>query len=520
MSYYETRLHTLPTLVQTEIIVQIGLEASLRSLFKAIPSVRSHFKQYEISILHGIFRNLMPDDQERNILKDVLAVIDLNSGKYDNGDFKEMLRDRRRKELSRPPDLRQLRQVWLLISRIILLIEDNVSKATSLYPPRAYMGLPDLEWGIGSKFKGQSLETRPVSFTSLGRHERYRLLRAFVRYQLLCKAHRTFSSRFMTKDIFESHIFDGDNAPDLSAFSSTHDYYKALWGAVFAQSGDSWLPELPTECHGAPTSLVKSPRRLLYPDNTFFDADRYFNDLSLGTEHRPDLVDELANCGLGLVCGTLNNLSEAQDWGGLFKIWLKELIMKVPKFSPWIYEIGYYRRWGRRTLEELVPEAWEFFSSKVMSSSDRDSLRPYIAKNLRVNQIIADEQLELCERPYVRQAQIYRQRAWGLLDDERLYANTIRPFPTFEQLHVLETLLDREGGPELQRQRRSQLWQDLWMGKRSSVIAGGLRQSDNSVTQSRLPGRSTPLWNTSGQRLWGWKGQHGGGGEHHAFRTG
>lgn len=215
-------------------------------------------------------------------------------------------------------------------------------------------------------------------------------------------------------------------------------------------------------------------------------------------------MDELANCGLDLVCGTLNNLSEAQDWGGLFKIWLKELVMKVPKFSPWIYEIGYYyRRWGRRTLEELVPEAWEFFSSEVMSSSNRDSLWPYIAENLRVNQIIADEQLELCERPYVRQAQIYRQRAWGLFDYERLYANTISPFPTYKQLHVLETLLDREGGSELQRQRRSKLWQDLWMGKRSSVIAGGLRQSDNSVTQSRLPGRSTQLWNTSDQRLWG-----------------
>ncbi|RFN43160.1 hypothetical protein FIE12Z_12611 [Fusarium flagelliforme] len=165
MSHSENRLHTLPTLVQTEIIVQVGLEANLRSLFKAMPPMRSHFKQYEISILHGILRNLMPDDQERNILKDVLAIIDLDSARYDNDDFKEMLSNRRRKELSRPPDLHQLRQVHHLISRIIIFIGDYVSKATSLYP-RAYMGLPDLQWGTGSRFKGQPLETTLVSFTS------------------------------------------------------------------------------------------------------------------------------------------------------------------------------------------------------------------------------------------------------------------------------------------------------------------------------------------------------------------
>jgi hypothetical protein len=187
----------------------------------------------------------------------------------------------------------------------------------------------------------------------------------------------------------------------------------------------------------------------MYPNNTFFDADRYFNDLSLRIEKRPCLVDELANSGLDLLSGIIGNLSREQDWGDFVKGWLRGLIMKTITFRPWIYEIDQYQTWDHRTVEELVPEEWEFFSSEILSSSDRDSLRPHIAENLRVHKLIEEEPLEPWQRPYMRQVQIYRQRAWGLFDDERLYANATSSFPTLEHLDSLETM-DREGDPELQ----------------------------------------------------------------------
>ncbi|KAJ4129132.1 hypothetical protein NW768_007665 [Fusarium equiseti] len=186
----KNHLKYLPTLIQREIIVRLGTEHSLRSLFKAYPSMRVHYDHYERSILQQILRTLFPDDEEKNILKDLLTIPEMNNLRQLHYTFNGILSYRRRKRLSDPADLDELRAVHRLVSRIIIFIEDYLSKATSRFPPRAYMSLPDLSWGTGSKFRGRSLDTKLVPFTTLRRSERYRLLRAFVRYELVCKIHR------------------------------------------------------------------------------------------------------------------------------------------------------------------------------------------------------------------------------------------------------------------------------------------------------------------------------------------
>lgn len=187
------RLESLPTLVQEEIIVQLGTEPSHRSLFRAYPSMRSLFKRYETKILHRILQNLITDDEEGNIRRDIWTITNTPEARRRGlSDPTARLITCRRSGASKswPTSLSCLRSVHRLISRVITFIEDLLSKATSKYPPRAYLGLPDLKWGTRCRFKGRRLDTKLLSFTSLTRPERYRLLRAFVRYELVCLIYR------------------------------------------------------------------------------------------------------------------------------------------------------------------------------------------------------------------------------------------------------------------------------------------------------------------------------------------
>ncbi|KAL9561671.1 hypothetical protein ACKAV7_014227 [Fusarium commune] len=70
-------------------------------------------------------------------------------------------------ELPNSLDLEQLETLWHMFSRMIIFIEDYVSKATSECPPRAYLCIPDLLNGSGSYSKGQGLDTYAVRFSSL-----------------------------------------------------------------------------------------------------------------------------------------------------------------------------------------------------------------------------------------------------------------------------------------------------------------------------------------------------------------
>ena len=247
--------------------------------------MRSLFKQYENRILHRILRNLIVDDEEDDIVKDIFAITrDLPCGKwYGDPRNSRILIQSLTNHLESPIAISRLRSIHRLLSRVITFIEDYVSKATSGYPPRAYLGIPDLKWGTGSWFKPRRLDTRLVPFTSLTRPERYRLLRAFVRYELNCFIYRIagrLSDPSYDRLVKDFNAFCGWNASDILAFYSAHDYYKTLYGVVFGRCGDAWL-----------ANTTGDGRELMYPDSLFFDAHEHFKDLNIGTQRRPQILD-------------------------------------------------------------------------------------------------------------------------------------------------------------------------------------------------------------------------------------
>ncbi|RGP69222.1 hypothetical protein FLONG3_7858 [Fusarium longipes] len=393
---------------------------------------------YEKSILKDILANLLADDTEGYIRRDVQAII----GFFDpwNGfhrQFKEWSEDP--DDVKWPtwkenPSLNELRRIHRLLSRIVTFIEDYISKATSEYPPRAYLGLPNLKTGNIS-FKGTLLETKILHFTVLTRSERYRLLHAFVRYELLCNIHNGRDDMYhVSEGLCAFSAFGTPGAPDPKTLLSVHEYYKAMYGAVFAHCGDAWLPDLPSSLPAVTAREQTSDcttlyRPLQYPDNLFFDAEEYHSDMEvLGSR----VAAELAGCGLDLLTRVLHRLERDPRSSVSIMLWLYEIRSETEyKFRPWMH---------------------------YLYDQDEDSAY----RELR-NGCYEDGINEL----HCLQLGIYRQRAWGLFDDGRFYPNTTSHFPTLDELVGLWHDSQESRSKDSNWQRRSKSWQDYWAGKRS-----------------------------------------------------
>jgi hypothetical protein len=175
----------LPSVIQTEILVHLETESSITQLIQASPSMRRHFLTYEKSILRRILNRFLEGDTSGHLLRDALGttyVSDITTAKaYHHGNLWNT------RELPDPIGLADLQTLFRLFSRVIIMIEDYATKATSIYPPRDYLGLPDLVFNKGADFKGQRLGTKKVRFSFLSPAERYRFLRAFLRHELFCR---------------------------------------------------------------------------------------------------------------------------------------------------------------------------------------------------------------------------------------------------------------------------------------------------------------------------------------------
>ncbi|CAG7561787.1 unnamed protein product [Fusarium equiseti] len=408
MSSPANRLERPPTLVQEEIIVQLGTEPGLESLCQACPSMHSLFKRYETRILRRILQNLITDDEKENIRRDIWAITNIPEARQRNlpSPTVQLIKSRRSMaSTSWPTHLPSLRSYHRLVSRIVTFIEDFLSKATSKYPPRAYLGLPDLKWGTRSRFRGRRLDTRLLSFTSLTRSERYRLLRAFIRYELVCLIYRFVNPRSDAR--LDQHVktfndFNkGSNAPDLMTFYSAHDYYKSLYGAMFAHCGDAWLPH-----------TTKGDNKIVFPDDLFVDAYEYFKDLNLGTQEQPGDLDELAGRGLDLLCSTLGSLSKERSWKHYFKGWLRDFINMSYNTRQWII-VQDGRQYDHPARNALEGPFWDELCVRHPKAATTD-----FCSVIRVYSLYSLEYLRSSQILYMRQVQIYRQRAWGLLTTE------------------------------------------------------------------------------------------------------
>ncbi|KAF5672274.1 hypothetical protein FHETE_3772 [Fusarium heterosporum] len=460
----------LPSLVQSDIIIRLESEADIMSLIQASPAMLSHFTAYRLSILRAILNNLLANDKAGDMIRDALGIVFISNASkarlYHNDGLWNTL------ELCQH-NIDDLRRLHRLFSRMITFIEDYITKATNKFPPRAYMGLPDLKTGTGSYFKGRPVNTDPVRFTTLTSSERQRLLACFLRYELLSKIHHPQVWTIRERIKLYNKIAQSYGLSRLSNLElpSVHEYYRGLYGAIFAHCQDSWLPDQPGICH---KGMMRNDGpsddcRLLFPDNLFFDARAYLAELNIKKIFNLDVLPSL---GLDLITTLVIFLNKDPGNSQHVRKWLRTFLTSTGvEYYPWIDDSCFY-------------------------------LQSYKEGYLHDNSLS-----NLNNRPkgfITLQHQIWKQRAWGLLDDSRLWPEMTSHFPTVHRLRKLDEGLIMD---HARRERRSQKWQDYYAGKRLNAPRHQRdEETDQDVPQEytgfvtrffdKVPGAGLPTaWN-------------------------
>ncbi|KLP23487.1 uncharacterized protein LW94_8599 [Fusarium fujikuroi] len=458
----------LPSIVQSEILVHLQSEISIKMVIQASPSMLWHFVAYKKSVLRRIMNDILHEDTSGVLLRDAQGIIYIS----DKASAKNYLETKMWMTMELPDTLEQdqLEKLWRLFSRMITFIEDYVSKATSAYLPRAYLGIPDILNGSGSYFKGQRLDTEAVRFMSLTRAERHRFLSAFAKYELFCKIYyprKRFPEEWLN---IEKQLLAISKDSDLMMMNSVHEYYQGVYGALFAHCQESWLPDIPEtpkKEQSSDANIRKSSRYpLLFPDNTYFNAEVYEADMEIYGRY---LAHELPRFGLDCLSQILSFMNEAAGREHILKAWLKTLSFRFG--MPWTCllpqnpvkrELRHYNRL-RDNCDEL----------------EDGEIREGHSGNSFVNLTSGKHQLP-----------IYRQRARALFDDNRLYPKHGNHFPTLDELAGTIKELKKTLAPNVERsRRRSQKWQDYWA---SRILEPPDRQSSEGEVEASINGHLGP----------------------------
>lgn len=157
-----------------------------------------------------------------------------------------------------------------LYARLLLFIEDYLTKATAIYPPRQLLCLPDLSLHGRQIFRDQEISLR-FDAADLNCSERKRLFRAFLRHEIMCKIQRRLG---VHTSLSHAEIDRKMRPSEQEAIHCVHSYLKSLYGAIFAQCGYSWLPDIPSDSLPSRTTT-----RLLFPDCFYVDADLYASEV-------------------------------------------------------------------------------------------------------------------------------------------------------------------------------------------------------------------------------------------------
>ncbi|TQN64092.1 hypothetical protein CSHISOI_11354, partial [Colletotrichum shisoi] len=250
---------------------------------------------------------------------------------------------------------------------------------TAVFPPREYVCLssqkePQL------RFKGQAVSSR-FNAANLTGLERKRLLRAFLRYELNSLMDEDI------QDLFQEALYQHSGQKfrlwDLQAILCVGTYLKTLYGAMFAQGSDSWLPEV------IPGSTSSHPPGLLYPDILYVEPSAYASDMGC---KRSYLAHLLSDYGFGLVTVLLRSARAGQSGRDRLKKWFRNAPTR--NGSRWT-DSHYFKR-GHDSLGAVKED-----------SQNGPGMYRVLHSRIIPN--------------YYTITATYQQRAWVFFDDDRFY---------------------------------------------------------------------------------------------------
>lgn len=390
----------LPAELRTKIFISTRCPRTNLQLIQASPAMLQQFavsKEY-------IVRKLLASDFDNGMIQDAIAIILFPS--KSTADFKILARHHCRswatQQFTNPlyqplesgnNDL--INKISKLHKVLMFYIEDYLTKATAVFPPREYESLPS-QTEPQSRFKGQAVGSK-FNAANLTGLERKRLLRAFLRYQL---------NSLMDEDIQESfqealyqHSGREFQLWDLQAILCVGIYLKSLYGAMFAHCSDSWLP-------GPMSGSTSSqPRGLLYQDILYVKPESYASNMGCKD---PFVAQSLSDYGFDLVTVLLRPARAGQPGRDRLKKWF----MDFPPRNVFRWRDSHYFQRGYDSLgvvkedSQKGPGMYQMLHSRIVPN-------------------------------HYTLAATYQQRAWVFFDDARFYPSPspdARPhFPTENQ---------------------------------------------------------------------------------------
>lgn len=308
-------------------------------------------------------------------------------------------------------DKRLLVYLQQLHDHLLFYIEDFLTKATSIYPPRDYLCLPD-RYGYLT-FRGRRISKR-LDAECLTSSERTRFFRFFLRSEVRERI-RKFPNTLHKGNQIRRYAGRKFRKDEREAFCSLFVYKASLSCALAAHSGDFWVPDVPQRPLGG-----LSTTELLPPDSFFFDTRYYIP--KKWPYHGLNILGQS-------IQAELSKWHEQDSSGSIFESWLK---------GPSL----------------ILPGAWDNFTGPERLCSVPDEDCPGLYAKLRPGASL-------------RQISIYGQRAWDFLDNDRLFPKD-SPFPLLPTLDDIDAEYAKAAAldewftnPVLAKKlRRSQTWHD------------------------------------------------------------
>ncbi|KAJ4003890.1 hypothetical protein NW752_012021 [Fusarium irregulare] len=284
----------LPAEIRIQVLASMQCQSMILRLIEASPIMLQQYLLYKKPII----RQVLATEFDEDLVQDAMAVI-----------LFPLLRDSIQESLAMGPSEAIHSHVWAwtnfqlpdplkddndhlidelnkLHRKVIALAEDYIAKATSTLPSWAYVCVPETRQSSVEghlMFKGVEVAPR-FNFGKLTTLEKRRFLKAFLTYELLCKASII---RFIPIILSQRKV----SYAEFETVACIHEYFCSLYGALFAQ------------CTGLPS--VSTERR--FPDSFCFDANKHTPKLDFNpstpfrnkTDYSYDYPAYFSTLGLG-----------------------------------------------------------------------------------------------------------------------------------------------------------------------------------------------------------------------------
>ncbi|KAK8057349.1 hypothetical protein PG996_011286 [Apiospora saccharicola] len=392
------------------ILEQIRSKRVVLQLIQASPAM---LKQY-IASKESITRAQLASDLDEEMVQDAMAIILFPSRMYPVNPsaglvqghlFASWASKRLPNPLRKPAEsqnARLIRDLGRLHGRLLLFIEDYLTKATAVFPPREYVCLPALS-PTQTHLTFTGTQVSPIfDVAHLTDGERNRLLKAFLRHHLMSLVYRHRDWHDNVRHCYRTELYQyggRDFQPfEQEAIFCVRAYLESLYGTLFAQCSDSWLPEL------APNSTSLSPHGLQYPDNLYFNPQSYASDFGVNSDDLK-IVSEMAGFGLDLAWAFLRPAIAGRQGQDQLRSWFKK-----------ICKDRWRARFAWKSPKDLSPAV------RILGSYQDRQRGPGMYRIL----------YSRIESGHHLQRRMYRQRAWVFFDDARFYPSAFgKPhFPT------------------------------------------------------------------------------------------